>query len=70
MASHGSRDMEDEEAEELGADEEEGEEPSNTPTKSEGEILRSNTGDDIMHDERDFSGTNDLNLNCKISPRR
>uniref|UniRef100_A0AAQ5YLA9 MDS1 and EVI1 complex locus n=2 Tax=Amphiprion ocellaris TaxID=80972 RepID=A0AAQ5YLA9_AMPOC len=33
---HGSRDLEDEEAEELGADEEEGEENSNTPEKPEG----------------------------------
>ncbi|CAK6965220.1 histone-lysine N-methyltransferase MECOM isoform X4 [Scomber scombrus] len=66
MASHGSRDLEDEEVEELGADEEEGEEPSNTPGKPEGEMLPSN----IMQDEMDFSGPNDLNLNCKTSPRR
>ena len=66
MASHGSRDLEDEEVEELGADEEEGEEPSNTPGKPEAEMLPSN----IMQDEMDFSGPNDLNLNCKTSPRR
>lgn len=69
MASRGSRDLEDEEVEELGADEEEGEEPSNTPGKAEGEALRSNLSDDIQ-DEMDFSRSNDLNLNCKTSPRR
>ncbi|KAM7399501.1 hypothetical protein PAMP_018768 [Pampus punctatissimus] len=66
--NRGSHDLEDEEAEELGADEEEGEEPSNTPGKPEGEILPSNIS--IMQDEMDFSGPNDLNLNCKSSPRR
>ena len=68
MASHGSRDLEDEEAEELGADEEERDEPTNTPGKPEGEMLPSNIS--IMQDEMDFSGPNDLNLNCKTSPRR
>lgn len=68
IASHGSRDLEDEEVEELGADEEEGEEPSNTPGKPEGEMLPSNIS--IMQDEMDFSGPNDLNLNSKTSPRR
>lgn len=70
MASHGSRDLEDEEVEDLGADEEEGEDPSNNPGKPEGEALPSSLSDDIMQDEMDFSGPNDLNLNCKTSPRR
>lgn len=70
MASHGSRDLEDEEAEELGADDDEGEELSNTTVKPEGEMLPRNIGDDIIEDEMDFSGPNDLNLNCKISPGR
>lgn len=69
MASHGSRDLEDEEAEELGADEEEGEEPGNTSGNQEGEVLPSNLSDDIIQDEMDFTGPNDLNLNCKTSPR-
>lgn len=69
MASHGSRDLEDEEAEELVADEEEVEESSNTPVKAEGETLPRILSDDIQ-DEMDFSGRNDLNLNCKTSPRR
>lgn len=70
MASRGSRDLEDEEAEELGGDEEEGEEPSNTPGKPEGEALPGSLGDDIIQDEMDFNGPNDLNLDCKTSPRR
>ncbi|XP_070761332.1 histone-lysine N-methyltransferase MECOM isoform X4 [Enoplosus armatus] len=69
VAGHGSRDLEDEEAEELGADEEEGEEPSNTSGKPEGEVLPSGLSDEIMQDEMDFVGPNDLNLNCKTSPR-
>uniref|UniRef100_A0A669C2G0 MDS1 and EVI1 complex locus n=1 Tax=Oreochromis niloticus TaxID=8128 RepID=A0A669C2G0_ORENI len=55
MASHRSRDLEDEEAEELGADEEEGEEPSNTPEKSESKVLQSDLGDPIIQDEMDLS---------------
>lgn len=69
MASHGSHDLEDEEAEELGADEEEGEEPSNTPAKQEGEVPPSSLSED-MQDEMDLSGPKDLKLNCKTSPRR
>ncbi|XP_060929273.1 MDS1 and EVI1 complex locus protein EVI1-A isoform X4 [Limanda limanda] len=69
MASHGSRDLEDEEAEELGADEEEGDEPSNASGKPEGEVLPSNLSDDVTQEEMDFTGPNDLNLNCKTSPR-
>ncbi|KAE8295458.1 MDS1 and EVI1 complex locus protein EVI1-A [Larimichthys crocea] len=69
MASRGSRDLEDEEAEELGADEEEVEEPSNTPGKPEGDVLPSSLSDDIQ-DEMDFNEPNDLNLTCKTSPRR
>ncbi len=68
MASHGSRDLEDEEAEELVADEEEVEESSNTPVKPEGEALPRSLSDDTQG-EMDFSGRNDLNLNCKTSPR-
>lgn len=70
MSSHGSHALEDEEAEQLGADEEEGEEPSSTSGKPEGEELPSSLSDDIVQDEMDFTGPNDLNLNCKTSPRR
>lgn len=70
MASHRSHDLEDEEAEELGADEEEGEEPSNTPEKSESKVLQSDLSDPIIQDEMDLSEPNDLNLSCKTSPRR
>ncbi|XP_029923494.1 histone-lysine N-methyltransferase MECOM isoform X5 [Myripristis murdjan] len=71
ITSHASHDLDDEEGEELGADEEEGEEPSNTPRKPEGEeVLPSNLDDDIIQDEIDFNEPNDLDLNCKTSPRR
>lgn len=70
MASHRSHDLEDEEAEELGVDEEEGEEPSNTPEKSESKVLQSDLDDPIIQDEMDLSEPNDLNLSCKTSPRR
>lgn len=70
MASHRSHDLEDEEVEELGADEEEGEEPSNTPEKSESKVLQSDLDDPIIQDEMDLSEPNDLNLSCKTSPRR
>uniref|UniRef100_A0A3Q3J5J5 C2H2-type domain-containing protein n=1 Tax=Monopterus albus TaxID=43700 RepID=A0A3Q3J5J5_MONAL len=69
MTSHGSHDLEDEEAEDLVADEK-GDEPSNTCGKQEGQVLPSNLSDDIIQDEIDFTGPNDLNLNCKTSPRR
>lgn len=69
MASRGSHDLEDEEAEELGADEEEGEEPSSTPGPAEGEALAGSLRDDVQ-DEMDLSGPKDLKLNCKSSPRR
>ncbi|XP_061637364.1 histone-lysine N-methyltransferase MECOM isoform X3 [Phyllopteryx taeniolatus] len=69
MARHGSRDLEDEEAEELGADEE-GEEPSKTLNQPQEEMPASNMSDDVIQDEMDFSRTNDLRQSCKISPRR
>lgn len=69
MAGRGSHDLEDEEAEELGADEEEGEEPGSTPGQPEGEALASSLRDDVQ-DEMDLSGPKDLKLNCKSSPRR
>ncbi|XP_065816128.1 histone-lysine N-methyltransferase MECOM [Labrus bergylta] len=68
MASQGSRDLEDEEVEDLGADEDEGDETSHTPGKQEGEVHPSSN--DIIQDEMDFSEPNDINLNCKTSPKR
>ncbi|XP_028319742.1 MDS1 and EVI1 complex locus protein isoform X3 [Gouania willdenowi] len=65
LASHGSHDLEDEDAEELGADDEEAEEPSNVHDKQEGKILPSSHSD-IKQDGMDFS---DPNI-CKTSPRR
>ncbi|XP_077579083.1 MDS1 and EVI1 complex locus protein EVI1 isoform X6 [Stigmatopora nigra] len=67
MARHGSHDLEDEEAEELGADEE-GEEPSNI--KPQDKISPSNISDDIMQNELNFSQANDLSQNLKNSPKR
>lgn len=66
MPSHGSHDLEDEEAEDLDAEEEEAEEPSNSPQKREVKVPPSSLGDDEM----DFSEANDLNMSCKTSPRR
>ena len=71
MASHGSHDLEDEEAEDLGADEEEeAEEPSNSPEKREAKVLPSNLSDDVLQDDMDFSEPNDLKTACETSPRR
>ncbi|XP_077467973.1 MDS1 and EVI1 complex locus protein EVI1 isoform X10 [Stigmatopora argus] len=67
MARHGSHDLEDEEAEELGADEE-GEEPSNI--KPQDKIPPSNNSDDIMQNELNFSQANDLSQNFENSPKR
>ncbi|XP_040039945.2 MDS1 and EVI1 complex locus protein EVI1 isoform X10 [Gasterosteus aculeatus] len=64
MASHGSHDLEDEEAEEPAADEDEGVEPSLATVKQEDKVLPGGLGDDIVQDEMDF------NLNCKTSSRR
>ncbi|XP_019741579.1 MDS1 and EVI1 complex locus protein EVI1 isoform X9 [Hippocampus comes] len=69
MASRGSHDLEDEEAEELAADEY-GEEPSNTLHKSQEEMPNSDISDDIIQDGMDFSRTNESSQNCKISPMR
>ncbi|PWA20387.1 hypothetical protein CCH79_00003679 [Gambusia affinis] len=66
MPSHGSRDLDDEEAEELDAEEEEAEEPRNSPQKTDVKVHPSSVGDDEM----DFSEPSDLNLSCKTSPRR
>ncbi|XP_040929377.1 histone-lysine N-methyltransferase MECOM isoform X12 [Betta splendens] len=69
-SSRGTRALEDEEAEQLGADEDEAEDPSSTSGKPDGEELPGNLSDDIIQEEMDFTGPNDLNLNCKTSPRR
>lgn len=70
MTSHGSHDLEDEEAEDLGADEEEAEEPSDSPEKREAKVLPSNLCDDILQDDMDFSEPNDLKTTCETSPGR
>lgn len=70
MANHASQDLEDEEAEDLDADDEETEEPGNGSEKREPKVHTSSLSDDIIRDEMDFSDPNDLNLSCKTSPRR
>ncbi|XP_041731869.2 histone-lysine N-methyltransferase MECOM-like isoform X12 [Coregonus clupeaformis] len=70
MASHGSRDLEEEEGEELGAEEEEGEQSDSAAGKPRDEAPPSNLDDDIIHNEIEFDGPSDLELNCKTSPRR
>ena len=70
LASHGSRDLEDEEVEDLVPDEEEAEEPSSSPEKREAKELTGNLSDDITQGEMDFSEQNDLKIICKTSPRR
>lgn len=70
MSSRASHDLEDEEAEDLAADEEEGEEPKDPSVKPDSQSPRGNLSDDAAQEEMDFSQSNDLNLNCKTSPRR
>uniref|UniRef100_A0A3P8UQK5 MDS1 and EVI1 complex locus n=1 Tax=Cynoglossus semilaevis TaxID=244447 RepID=A0A3P8UQK5_CYNSE len=65
MASRGSHDLADEEAEDLGADGEEDEEPTNTADQLDGEreIHPNNLHDNMMMQ-------NKVELNCKLSPLR
>ncbi|XP_061774997.1 histone-lysine N-methyltransferase MECOM isoform X1 [Nerophis ophidion] len=65
MASRGSHDLVDDDAEELGADDE-GEEPGNALNKPQEEMPSNDLSGDIIQDEIDFSTTNDVS--CKISP--
>uniref|UniRef100_A0A674CGT6 MDS1 and EVI1 complex locus n=1 Tax=Salmo trutta TaxID=8032 RepID=A0A674CGT6_SALTR len=68
-ASHGSRDLE-EEGEELGTEEEEGEQSNNADGKPRDEAPPGNLDGDILQNEIEFDGPSDLELNCKTSPRR
>ncbi|CDQ73675.1 unnamed protein product [Oncorhynchus mykiss] len=69
VASHGSRDLE-EEGEEVGAEEEEGEQSNNADGKPRDEAHPGNLDGDILHNEIELDGPSDLELNCKTSPRR
>ncbi|XP_036817528.1 histone-lysine N-methyltransferase MECOM isoform X17 [Oncorhynchus mykiss] len=72
MASHGSHDLEEGEGEELAAEEEEeeeGEQSDSAAGKPRDEAPPSNLDDDIIHNEIEFDGPSDLDLNCKTSPR-
>ncbi|KAM6946404.1 histone-lysine N-methyltransferase MECOM isoform 2-T2 [Aplochiton taeniatus] len=71
LAGRVSHDQEEDEGEELGAEEEEGEERSDTPGKARDEDLpSSHLDDDILQDDMDFDEANHLQLSCKSSPRR
>ncbi|XP_041733657.1 histone-lysine N-methyltransferase MECOM isoform X10 [Coregonus clupeaformis] len=70
IVSHGSLDLEEGEGEELGAKEEEGEQRDSAAGKPRDEAPPSNLDDDIIHNEIEFDGPSDLELNCKTSPRR
>ncbi|MGH0126719.1 UNVERIFIED_CONTAM: hypothetical protein FKN15_062888, partial [Acipenser sinensis] len=71
MPGQESHDLEEEEAEDdLGVEEEEEEEQSDITGKQVDEPIPSNVDDDITHDEIDFEGPNDLQLNCISSPKR
>ncbi|XP_036392273.1 histone-lysine N-methyltransferase MECOM isoform X3 [Megalops cyprinoides] len=64
-----SQDLDEEEGEELGIDEEEAEH-RDTLGKHGDEPLPGNLDNDIIQDDIDFEGPDDLELNCKASPRR
>lgn len=65
----GSRDLDEEEGEELGAEEEEAER-SESARKPSDEGVTSNLDPDIINDDMDFEGADDLELNSKSSPQR
>uniref|UniRef100_A0A8C7L4V7 MDS1 and EVI1 complex locus n=1 Tax=Oncorhynchus kisutch TaxID=8019 RepID=A0A8C7L4V7_ONCKI len=69
VASHGSRDLEGE-GEELGTEEEEGEQSNNADGKPRDEAHPGNLDGDTLHNEIELDGPSDLELNCKTSPRR
>ncbi|MGH0159992.1 UNVERIFIED_CONTAM: hypothetical protein FKN15_061830 [Acipenser sinensis] len=71
MPGQESHDLEEEEAEDdLGVEEDEEEEQSDITGKLVVEPIPSNMDDDVTHDEIDFEGPNDLQLNYISSPER
>ncbi|XP_012989573.2 histone-lysine N-methyltransferase MECOM isoform X7 [Esox lucius] len=70
MVSHTSHDLDEEEGEELGGEEDEGEHSDSAAGKPGDEALPDNLDDEIIHNDIDFDGPSDLELNCKTSPRR
>ncbi|XP_056612359.1 MDS1 and EVI1 complex locus protein EVI1-A isoform X5 [Triplophysa dalaica] len=69
LPGSGSRDLDEEEGEELGAEEEEAER-SESARKPSDEGVTSNLDHDIINDDMDFEGADDLELNSKSSPQR
>lgn len=65
----GSRELDEEEGEELVAEEEEAER-GESARKPNDEGASSNLDHDVINDDMDFEGADDLELNSKSSPRR
>ncbi|XP_051535679.1 MDS1 and EVI1 complex locus protein EVI1-A-like isoform X11 [Myxocyprinus asiaticus] len=69
LPGQGSRDLDEEEGEELEGEEEEAEHGDSVRKPSD-EGVTSNLDHDIIHDDIDFEGPDDLEMNSKSSPRR
>lgn len=69
LPGQGSRDLDEEEGEELGAEEEEAEHSDSVRKPSE-DGVPSSLDHDIINDDMDFEGPDDLEMNSKSSPRR
>lgn len=69
LPGQGSRDLDEEEGEELGAEEEEAEHSDSARKPSE-DGVPSSLDHDIVNDDIDFEGPDDLEMNSKSSPRR
>lgn len=69
LSGQGSRDLDEEEGEELGAEEEEAEH-NDGARKAGDDGVPSNLDQDIINDDMDFEGQEDLEMNSKSSPQR
>ncbi|XP_051965962.1 MDS1 and EVI1 complex locus protein EVI1-A-like isoform X7 [Xyrauchen texanus] len=69
LPGQGSRDLDEEEGEELEGEEEEAEHGDSVRKPSD-EGVTSNLDHDIINDDIDFEGPDDLEMNSKSSPRR
>ena len=71
MSGRGSRDLEDEEGEELGADEEEEPMSDSLLKPDAGPLLSGSLDEDVLQGDMDYDQAADLELeNSKSSPRR
>ncbi|XP_030632491.1 histone-lysine N-methyltransferase MECOM [Chanos chanos] len=69
LPSQGSHDLEEDEGEELGGEEEDGEQ-CDAAGKPGDEAPPGDLNDEVAHEDVDFGRPNDLELNCKSSPQR